>query len=99
MTTQYFAKGRTTLLLALPLLLMAANILWGSLDIPLNAMPDILLGREIEGHPSWSYIVWHSRVPQMLTATFCGAALATCGLLNPSFSFLPYLLIFIWYNP
>ena len=79
--SQYFAKGRTILLLALPLLLMAANILWGSLDIPLSAMPDILLGREIEGHPSWSYIVWHSRVPQMLTATFCGAALGTCGLL------------------
>ena len=79
--SQYFAKGRTILLLALPLLLMVANILWGSLDIPLSAMPDILLGREIEGHPSWSYIVWHSRVPQMLTATFCGAALATCGLL------------------
>ena len=78
---QHLAKGRTILLIALPLLLMVANVLWGSLDIPLSAMPDILLGREIEGHPSWSYIVWHSRVPQMLTAAFCGAALATCGLL------------------
>lgn len=79
--SQYFVKARTILLIAMPILLMAANILWGSLDIPLGAMPDILLGKEIEGHPSWSYIVWHSRVPQMLTATFCGAALATCGLL------------------
>ena len=79
--SQHNASGRTILLIALPLLLMVANILWGSLDIPLSAMPDILLGREIEEHPSWSYIVWHSRVPQMLTATFCGAALATCGLL------------------
>ena len=69
--SQYFAKARTILLIAMPILLMAANILWGSLDIPLDAMPDILLGEEIEGHPSWSYIVWHSRVPQMLTATFC----------------------------
>lgn len=69
-----------TIYLLLPFL-MAANILWGSLDIPLSAMPDILLGKGVEGHPSWSYIIWHSRVPQMLTAMFSGAALATCGLL------------------
>ena len=79
--SQYFAKARTILLITLPLLLMMANVLWGSLDIPLSAMPDILLGKEIEEHPSWTYIVWQSRVPQMLTATLCGAALATCGLL------------------
>lgn len=78
---QYFVQGHTILLFTLPFLLMVANVLWGSLDIPLSAMPDILLGKEIEGHPSWTYIVWHSRVPQMLTATFCGVALATCGLL------------------
>lgn len=79
--SQYFAKARTILLITLPLLLMMANVLWGALDIPLSAMPDILLGKEIEEHPSWTYIVWQSRVPQMLTATLCGAALATCGLL------------------
>ena len=78
---QHITFGRTILLITLPLLLMMANVLWGSLDIPLSAMPDILLGKEIEEHPSWTYIVWQSRVPQMLTATLCGAALATCGLL------------------
>lgn len=77
--THFF--GWTTLTYLLLPFLMVANILWGSLDIPLSAMPDILLGKEIEGHPSWSYIIWHSRVPQMLTALFSGAALATCGLL------------------
>lgn len=73
---------KTTLVFILALLLlMTANVLWGSLDIPLAVMPDILSGKEIPGHPSWPYIIWHSRIPQMLTATFCGASLATCGLL------------------
>ncbi|MBR4161720.1 MAG: iron ABC transporter permease [Bacteroidaceae bacterium] len=63
------------------LCLMVANILWGAVDIPAKDIANILLGEEIEGHSSWSYIIWHSRIPQMLTATFAGAALATCGLL------------------
>lgn len=71
----------TSVVYLLPVLLMAANVLWGSLDIPLGAMPDILSGNEVEGHSSWSYIVWYCRVPQMFTAAFAGAALATCGLL------------------
>lgn len=78
---QYFAKSMGMFSFFLLLFLMAANIIWGSLDIPLSAMPDILLGKDIAEHPSWSYIVWHSRIPQMLTAAFSGAALATCGLL------------------
>ena len=69
------------LLLALLVLLMAANVIWGALDIPLSAMPDLLMGRDVAGHPSWAYIIRHSRIPQMLTATICGASLATCGLL------------------
>lgn len=78
---QHLGYARTILIYILPILLMMANILWGALDIPLSAMPDILTGKDIEGHPSWTYIVWHSRIPQMLTATFAGASLATCGLL------------------
>ena len=72
---------KKAIVIVLFVMLIVANVLWGALDIPLSAMADILMGKEISAHPSWSYIVWHSRIPQMLTATFCGAALATCGLL------------------
>lgn len=61
--------------------LAVANLLYGSLSIPPSDVWDILCGRDIPGHPSWTFIVRESRVPQMLTAAFCGAALSTCGLL------------------
>ena len=63
------------------MLLMAANIVWGSLTIPPEATWRILCGEEIEAHPSWSIIIREGRVPQMLTAALCGAALSCCGLL------------------
>ena len=72
---------KKAIVIVLFVMLIVANVLCAALDIPLSAMVDILMGKEISAHPSWSYIVWHSRIPQMLTATFCGAALATCGLL------------------
>ncbi len=68
------------LALLLPLLALA-NILWGSLAIPPAAVWDILCGADVVEQPSWHFIVWESRVPQMLTALFCGAALSTAGLL------------------
>ncbi|MBR5053312.1 MAG: iron ABC transporter permease [Bacteroidaceae bacterium] len=69
-------------LLALALVVLSiANVLWGSLDIPVKDVWQILCGKEIEGHPAWSIIVLQGRVPQMLTALFTGTALGTCGLL------------------
>ena len=68
--------------LALALVFLSiANVLWGSLDIPVKDVWQILCGKEIEGHPAWSIIVLQGRVPQMLTALFTGTALGTCGLL------------------
>ena len=69
-------------LLAIALVLLAiANVLWGSLDIPVRDVWSILCGEEVEGHPAWSIIVLQGRVPQMLTALLTGTALGTCGLL------------------
>ncbi len=69
-------------LLALSMaLLSVANVLWGSLDIPLRDVWQILCGGEVEGHPAWSIIILEGRVPQMLTALLTGTALGTCGLL------------------
>jgi len=62
-------------------LLAIANILWGSLSIPLQDVLSILAGKGAKDHPSWEYIVLESRIPQMITAALCGASLSTCGLL------------------
>lgn len=60
--------------------LMAANLAFGSVDIPLKAVGNILFGGEVEKE-SWQFIVWESRVPQCITALLCGAALSASGLM------------------
>ena len=67
-------------LLPLTLLLLAANLLFGSVMIPADEVVRILCGGTAS-HPSWSFIVWESRLPSALTAWLCGSALAVCGLL------------------
>lgn len=69
------------LLVLILAVLVIANILWGSLDIPIEDVWHILCGDEVEGHPAWRIIVLQGRVPQMLTALLTGTALGTCGLL------------------
>ena len=69
------------LLTVLLALLAVANVLWGSLDIPVRDVWHILCGGEVEDHPAWSIIVLQGRLPQMLTALLTGMALGTCGLL------------------
>lgn len=74
-------KYKLKLLAVALVVLSVANVLWGSLDIPVGDVWRILCGGEVEGHPAWSIIVLQGRVPQMLTALFTGSALGTCGLL------------------
>ena len=69
------------LLIVAMLLLAVANLLWGSLSIPVADVVRILLGGQVAEHPQWSYIILESRVPQMLTALHCGMSLSTCGLM------------------
>lgn len=75
-------KPRTFLLLAtaLTLLLVLANLAWGSVKIPLDAVIDICLGKGAE-KPGWDFIVLQSRLPQAITALLAGASLATAGLM------------------
>lgn len=73
--------GIISAMLLAVMLLAIANIIYGSLSIPPSAVWSILCGKDIPDHPSWTFIVMQSRIPQMLTATFCGASLSTCGLL------------------
>lgn len=76
------SKGFTySLILSfLLLILVGANLLYGSVKIPFDALWNILCGEEA-GRESWFYIVWESRIPQAVTALLCGAALAAAGLL------------------
>lgn len=61
-------------------LLAIANVLCGSVDIPAEQVWQILTDGECD-KASWRYIVMESRVPQAVTAMFCGAGLAVSGLL------------------
>ena len=60
--------------------LFVLNLLLGSVSIPADEVMRILAGGEaVKG--SWRFIVLESRLPQAITATLCGAALAVSGLL------------------
>lgn len=68
------------LLILLILLLFGANLLYGSVQIPITEVVSILFGGEPE-KAAWQYIVLESRLPQTLTALLSGAALAVSGLM------------------
>ena len=74
-------KYKLSFLTTCLVLLAVANVLWGSLDIPVSDVWRILWGEEVEGHPAWSIIIRQGRMPQTLTALLTGSALGTCGLL------------------
>ncbi|MCR4766024.1 MAG: iron ABC transporter permease [Bacteroidaceae bacterium] len=62
------------------ILLFVANLLVGSVSIPVGDVVSILLGDE-PAKASWRFIIWQSRLPQALTALLCGGSLAVCGLM------------------
>lgn len=77
MTKGYRIGG--VLILGMAVLFML-NLCIGSVKIPVGDVLDILLGR-FDGKESWRYIVMENRLPQTLTAVFCGGALAVSGLM------------------
>lgn len=60
--------------------LFVANLLCGTVHIPIRESLTILFGGE-GTLSSWSYIIWESRFPQALTALLTGAALSASGLM------------------
>ena len=73
----------TTIVVAcavLIVILFLANLAYGSIHIPIDAVTRILLGGEGE-RTSWTNIVLITRLPQAITALFAGAALAVSGLM------------------
>lgn len=77
MTKGYRIGG--VLILGMTVLFML-NLCIGSVKIPVGDVLNILLGR-FDGKESWRYIVMENRLPQTLTAVFCGGALAVSGLM------------------
>lgn len=61
-------------------LLFVANLLVGSVSIPVSEVLGMLMGHESE-RSSWNFILWESRLPQAVTALLGGSALAVCGLM------------------
>ena len=66
------------LLLMVIVALMIANLLIGSVSIPIVETCRILVGDS--DHEIWSNIIFQSRLPQTLTAIVAGAGLAVSGL-------------------
>lgn len=60
--------------------LFLANLFFGSVDIPMKEVINVLLGQSV-AKASWEYIILQSRLPQAITATLCGGALAVSGLM------------------
>lgn len=60
-------------------LLVAANIAFGSVSIPLGEIAAVIEGNA--ANDTYRYIILESRLPQAITAMMCGASLAVCGLM------------------
>lgn len=71
---------RQLLLIAILILLFFLNIILGAIDIPLMDIICILGGDDSQ-KASWQFIILQSRLPQAITATLAGAALAVSGLM------------------
>lgn len=60
--------------------LALACLVFGSVDIPVERIIDILSGRG-SGNKAWDIIILQSRIPMIATAALAGAALSISGLL------------------
>ena len=67
-------------LLALLALLALACLVFGSVDIPMGSIADIVTGKG-SGNKAWDIIILQSRIPMIATAALAGAALSVSGLL------------------
>ncbi|NPD92355.1 iron chelate uptake ABC transporter family permease subunit [Xylanibacter muris] len=60
--------------------LFLANLLYGSADIPFDAVWAVLTGDDTV-RESWRFIIMNSRLPQALTALLAGGSLAVSGMM------------------
>jgi iron complex transport system permease protein len=67
-------------ILLLFITVLALNLSFGSVDIPITEIINILLYKT-SNNESWQIIVTEYRIPKAITAILGGSALAVCGLL------------------
>ena len=80
MKRNFYIKLSLLSLITLMVVLFCLTLLHGSVDIPFESVLNILSGSENEKN-SWTNIIRQTRLPQAITATLCGAALAVSGLM------------------
>ena len=68
------------LFVLLLIVLFVANLVVGSVNIPIDEVMSILSGNR-SSNEAWELIMLQSRVPMTVTAVLAGAALAVSGLL------------------
>ncbi len=68
----------------LAIVLFLCNLAFGSVNIPIDQVARVLIGQDAE-KASWTFIIMQSRLPQAITAIFCGASLAVSGLMLQTF--------------
>lgn len=67
-------------ILLLVILLFMANLLWGSVHIPLSHFAQLLLGEQPDNQ-IYTNILWRTRLPQAIVAIGAGMALGVAGLM------------------
>lgn len=73
-------RNRILLMLLILPLLFLADLMLGTVSVPVSDVLQLLLGGEAQ-KPSWEFIILDTRLPQSITAVFAGAGLAVGGLL------------------
>lgn len=79
MTYRRYAITLVALTVALVVLALAC-LVFGSVDIPVSSIVDIIGGKG-SGNKAWDIIILQSRIPMIITAALAGAALSISGLL------------------
>jgi iron complex transport system permease protein len=74
---------KISLLIALLAALFMLNLVWGSVDIPMDRIFNALLGNATQ--KSDATIVWNFRMPKIMAAMISGASLGISGLLMQTF--------------
>ncbi|MCO6495459.1 MAG: iron ABC transporter permease [Bacteroidetes bacterium] len=72
-------KKHFLILLAVLVVVLLADLLWGATGIAFRDFINVLISKEPAN--STYFIIWKYRIPKMLTALFAGAGLAISGLL------------------
>ena len=80
-------------LTVLLVLLAVACLVFGSVDIPVSKIVDIITGKG-SGNKAWDIIILQSRIPMIATAALAGAALSISGLLLQTTLMKRYILLY-----